>query len=258
MSERTFTGERLHPDDALFGVDLAQHRAAYRFALERARGGRVLELGSGAGYGAAELAREGLAVTALDRVAPLRSSRADGARYVRADVAALPLLARSFDLVVSFQVIEHLDDPTRYLEAISSLLRPDGTAYLTTPNVVVSDRVNPFHVHEYESDELRERLTAHFGEVEMLGVGAGPRVAPYFEERLARIRRIMRLDPLQLRDRLPRSLLEWLFGRFALLVRRDIQQGGMLPDSTIDDFPIGPADPAQLDLLAVCRQPLRG
>ena len=57
MSEDvSFTGERLHADDALFGVDLARHDAAYRLAAERLSEGPVLELGSGTGYGAAFLA----------------------------------------------------------------------------------------------------------------------------------------------------------------------------------------------------------
>ena len=51
MSEARFTGERLHQGDALFALDLARHVAAYEIARERAGGGRVLDLGSGSGYG---------------------------------------------------------------------------------------------------------------------------------------------------------------------------------------------------------------
>jgi hypothetical protein len=52
-------------------------------------------------------------------------------------------------------------------------------------------------------------------------------------------------------------LIEWLFGRLALLVRGNIQNQQGLPDATWRDFPIGPADAECLDLLAVCRAPLR-
>jgi len=156
---------------------------------------------------------------------------------------------------VSFQVIEHLDDPTLYLRAIARLLEPTGTVYLTTPNVLTSDGVNPWHVHEYEAGELRKLLLQHFAEVEMLGVGTGPRVAGYFEARLACIRRIMRLDPLGLRNLLPRSVVDWLFARFALLVRRGIAEDEGLPEASVADFPIGPATPTDIDLLAVCRKP---
>lgn len=258
MSQTLLTGERLQPGSALFGVDLARHRAAYAYANLNARGERLLDLGCGTGYGTAELADSvstRIAVFGLDRVAPAASSRRPNARFVRADLHGIPLRDRSFSTIASFQVIEHLEDPGPYLAAISRLLEPNGTAYVTTPNVLTSDGVNPWHVHEYQAEELRELLLRHFAEVEMLGVGVGPRVAAYFEARLARIRRIMRLDPLGVRRLLPARLLDRLFATFAKVVRRGIQQQGALPDAGVDDFPIGPAAPGDIDLLAVCRRP---
>jgi len=258
VSEVLFTGERLQPGSELFGVDLARHRAAYVYANVNARGARLLDLGCGTGYGTAELADSvstRIGIFGLDRVRPAAGSRRTNASYVRADLRGIPFADDSFSTIVSFQVIEHLEDPRPYLAAIARMLEPDGTAYLTTPNVLTSDGVNPWHVHEYEADELRARLLEHFAEVEMLGVGIGPRVFDYFEARLRRIRRIMRIDPLGLRNLLPRSALDWLFARFARVVRRGIQQDEGLPDAGVDDFPIGPARPADIDLLAVCRKP---
>lgn len=260
MTEVLFTGERLSPGNELFGVDLARHRAAYDHAIRNAQGPRLLDLGCGTGYGTAELAdalAPGIQVFGLDRVRPARTSRRENARYLRGDLAGIPLADDSFDTITSFQVIEHLEDPSDYLQAIARLLRPTGCAYITTPNLLTSDGVNPWHVHEYAAAELEERLCEHFSSVEMLGVGVGPAVAGYFEERLERIRKIMRIDPLGLRNLLPASVIDWLFAKFALVVRRGIQEGAGLPDATIADFPIGPATPADIDLLAVCRVPRR-
>ena len=253
------TGERLSPGSELFAVDLARHRAAYAHALRNARGERLLDLGCGDGYGTTLLA-EGVAdhmrVYGLDRIAPAPSAQAGGARYLLADLRSIPLAADTFSTIVSFQVIEHLKDPTPYLVAIARLLEPDGTAYLTTPNALMSDGVNPWHVHEYEAEELRDRLLIHFGDVDMLGVGIGPRVESYFAERLKRIRRIMRLDPLGARNLLPRGLVDWLFARLATVVRQGIRHTDAgLPDASIDDFPIAVADPGDIDLLAVCQRP---
>jgi SAM-dependent methyltransferase len=255
LSSTTFTGERLHDTHALFGVDLARHRAAYSFAMKLARDARVLDLGCGTGYGSAELATISHSVVAIDRIAPDVDKRQTALRYVRADLHGIPLTRRSFDLVVSFQVIEHLEDPTAYLAAIAALMRPGATALITTPNVLQSDGENPFHVHEYEAEELRARLQRHFCEVELLGVGAGPAVADYFSERLRQIRRIVRIDPFGLRHRMPRWLVDRLFARLAVVVRRQIHRNDELPDVGVDDFPIGPADETCLDLLAVCRVP---
>jgi SAM-dependent methyltransferase len=157
--------------------------------------------------------------------------------------------------VVSFQVLEHLREPGPYLAALGRLLAPGGTALLTTPNLATSDGANPFHVHEYEGDELAALLRRHFGRVELRGVGMTPRAAAYHAARLRRIRRVLRLDPLRLRERLPRALVEWLFGRMAVRVRRGIARGEGLPDATAADFPIGPPAPDSLDWLALCAEP---
>jgi len=255
VSPVRFTGERLHAGHALFGVDLARHRAAYQFARERAREGPLLDLGSGSGYGAAELAaRDGL-VVALDRVAPDAAARAGAAHFVRADLSGIPLAAGRFAWITSFQVIEHLADPSVYLNAIARLLQPGGTAFLTTPNRLTSDGANPFHVHEYTAEELAACLRAHFASVELLGIGASPAVQRYLDARLARIRRVLRLDPLGLRHRLPAALVAWLFAAGARHVRRGIRRSDGLPDVDVCDFPLGPATPDCVDLLAVCRAP---
>jgi len=255
-SQIAFTGERLHEGSKLFGVDLARHHAAYEFAAARAAGLDVIDLGCGSGYGAAKLVASTASLVGLDRVRPDTHARQAPVRWLRADLYGIPLAPQSFDLVVSFQVMEHLDDPTAYLEAIGRLMRPGGSAIITTPNILTSDRANPFHVHEYQADELAQRLGEYFESVEMKGVGQTEPVARYQAQRLKRIRSIMRLDPLGLRDRLPRPLVEWLFARFALLVRRGIQQSDEgMPDVTTADFPIGAADDECIDLLAICRDP---
>jgi SAM-dependent methyltransferase len=252
--EAAFTGERLHAGDSLFALDIARHQAAYELARAHLGEGRVLDFGCGSGYGARSLARGGARVVGIDRVQPDTESRS-GPHFVRADLCHSPLAPGSFELVLSFQVIEHLEDPDPYLANIAAALAPGGLALITTPNVLMSDGVNPYHLHEYRAAELAERLQRHFGEVEMRGVGASPDVRAALEARSRRIRRIMRLDPLRLREHLPRGLIEWLFARFALLVRRGAQAGEGVPAASWRDFPVGSADDACLDLLALCRQP---
>jgi SAM-dependent methyltransferase len=254
MRARRFTGERLHEGASLFAVDMARHQAAYELALHHGRDTRVLDLGCGSGYGSAQLARGGAQVVAVDRVVPDAAHRG-AASFVLADLNAMPLRARSFDLVVSFQVVEHLEDPTAYLAAIARLVRPEGLAILTTPNLLTSDGVNPYHVHEYTSEELAALLARYFDDVEMQGVGMSTPVRDYMEARSARIQRIMRLDPLKLRDRLPKPLIEKLFAFFALVVRRRTQGGDGTPDASWQDFPIGPPSPSDIDLVALCRNP---
>jgi 2-polyprenyl-3-methyl-5-hydroxy-6-metoxy-1,4-benzoquinol methylase len=254
-SGQQLTGERLDASHGLYAADLARHRAAYDFAASRVGAGRVLDLGCGTGYGSAELARTGARVTGLDRVAAARESRGSGARFVRGELGGLPFAPASFDVVLSFQVIEHLLDPTDYLREITRVLRPSGTLLLSTPNLLQSDRENPYHVHEYAAQELEAALSRWFGAVEMLGVFAFGPAARFQAERMRRIRRITRLDPLGLRRRLPRGLVEWLFARLSLLVRIGAKRGGAVEPVGVEHFRIAPVDLACLDLLAVCRAP---
>jgi SAM-dependent methyltransferase len=251
----SFTGERLHRGDRLFALDLARHEAAYELARQRLGAGRVLDLGCGSAHGTASLAAHHARVVGLDRVAPDACHR-DAGHFVRADLNAIPFTSGAFELVVSFQVMEHLEDPTLYLDAIGRLLAPDGLALLTTPNVLMSDGVNPYHVHEYHAEELAERLRTRFEEVEVLGIGATEPVRAHLAARSRRIRRIMRLDPLGLRNLLPQALVQWLFARLALLVRRQTRGSDGMPEVSWRDFPVGPADSYCLDLLALCRRPL--
>lgn len=256
MKDVTFTGERLHEGDRRFSLDLARHHAAYEVAKLHAASGRVIDVGCGSGYGTASLAGAAARVVGIDRVLPDRSFRSDSALFLVGDLRALPLVPKSFDLVVSFQVIEHLEDPTFYIDALSELLKPDGLALVTTPNIETSDGVNPYHVHEYTGAELHACLERRFRSVDVHGISTSEPARRILEERSRRIRRIMRLDPLRLHQRLPTGLVEWLFAKFALLVRTSkAAPDGDEAAITTNDFPVGPATHDCLDLLAFCRQP---
>ncbi len=251
------TGERLDAEDGLYGVDLLRHRAAYRFAEPLLTDARVLELGSGTGYGTRSLVDSAARVVAVDRVRPEEGSLRPGAEFLRADLNQLPLRSRSFDRVVSFQVIEHLVDPRPYLASMADSLVAEGVAVVTTPNLTQSDRENPYHVHEYEADELHHLLLEFFEEVEMRGVHAEGEAWTYHENRLRQIRRIVRLDVLGLRRRLPTAFVEWAFAQLSVVVRRLIGASDLAPQLGEEHYPIGPADERCVDLLAVCRRPRR-
>jgi len=250
------SGERLHGGEALFAVDLARHEAAYVFARGRGPARWSLDLGSGSGHGTAALAAGGLRCVGLDRVAPDADCRARGGHFVRGELERLPFAPARFDRVVSFQVIEHLADPGPYLAGLARLLAPGGEALLSTPNRLTSDGVNPYHAREYAAIELAALLRAHFAQVEVLGVGASEPVRRYLAARARRVRRLLRLDLLGLRERLPPAARHFAFARLARLVRWLAQRREGLPPVDWRDYPIGPPSDDCLDLLALCRGPV--
>jgi len=97
-------------------------------------GGHALDLGAGSGALAERLQAAGFHVTAADIEnyfeLPTEFMKLDfnDPNFDRA-------LAREFDLITSVEVIEHLENPTAFLRSIARLLKPGGTAILTTPNV---------------------------------------------------------------------------------------------------------------------------
>ncbi len=170
-----FTGERVIPGQVDADL-LNEHLARYAFAARLSRRKQVLDAACGAGYGSAELARTAASVLGIDRSAEaIESARAEYAlpnlRFEEADCLALPAADASVDLVVAFEVIEHLEDWRGFLLEARRVLTPSGQFIVSTPNKLYyaeSRRAagpNPFHVHEFEFEEFRAALAEVFPHV---------------------------------------------------------------------------------------------
>ena len=119
------TGERTAPDIPDERYWFVRHVVAYRWALERATGARVLDAGSGEGYGAAMLADTARTVVACDLESPVlaRAQRRYPIAGVVGNLVAMPFADASFDLVVSMQTIEHLHSPVDFLAECGRVLQ---------------------------------------------------------------------------------------------------------------------------------------
>jgi SAM-dependent methyltransferase len=254
-----FTGERLPDDDPRFLADLARHIAAYHVARPYCVGKRVLDAGCGEGYGAALIAEVAAEVVAVDRsasaVAHARAHHPEGdLRFACVDLARLGAIRRRFDVILNFQVLEHLPDPTILLREFAEHLAPGGQLVLTTPNRPMSVSENPYHVREYTADELDVLLRPFFDAVEVRGIAGNAKVAAYEEARRRQVTRLLRLDPLGLRNRLPAPLVRFAFARLAKLVRVLVARDGAAERIGPEDFAEQPRAEGALDLLALCRR----
>jgi len=134
-----FTGERLVPgqvDQDLFN----EHISRYAFASRLARNKRVLDIACGMGYGSAALAKVAASVVGLDLsqeavTAARESYRESNLHFLAAPAQQIPFADHTFDLIVAFEVIEHLNDWSVLLLEARRLLSPGGQFIVSTPNI---------------------------------------------------------------------------------------------------------------------------
>jgi len=193
-----------------------RHYMAYTVALERVPPGcKMLEIGHGPGYGLDLLASK-VDIIGLDIVPSIvefARKEYPNRRFELYDGARIPFDDEHFDAACMFQVIEHVPDDVAMLKEVLRVLRDGGTLILTTPNQVLrvpyGERPwNEEHVREYYPEELAEVMAnAGFAKVEILGIDASDAYREVELKRVARSRRLRRLDPLGLRRLLPDQLL---------------------------------------------------
>jgi SAM-dependent methyltransferase len=174
----SLTGERTLPDVPAENYWYRRHLVVYRWIAQRCGGLDVVDMACGEGYGTAVLAERATRVTGVDanpeafEHARLKYTR-PGVRFVRDLVETF---SEPCDAVVFLQTIEHVQNPGEILDHLRSMLRPGGTAYVSTPNVLTlapegADKSgNPWHVKEYRADEFRSLCQASFDQVELLGL----------------------------------------------------------------------------------------
>jgi SAM-dependent methyltransferase len=172
------TGERTLPDVPAENYWYRRHLAVYEWIAARCGGLDVVDMACGEGYGVDVLARRARRVTGVD--ANPEAHEHARLKYTRPGVRFVRDLVESFgepcDVVTFLQTIEHVQDPAEILRHFKRMLRPGGTAFVSTPNLLTlappgaekSD--NPWHVKEYRAEEFRALCVEVFEHVELLGL----------------------------------------------------------------------------------------
>lgn len=165
-----FTGERFIPEQTDIELEI-EHLNRYRFARQFVSGKAVLDAACGEGYGSSMLAQDASRVVGIDiseesvSHAKMRYASNNTAFQV-ASISDLPFGAAEFDVVVSFETLEHVDETCqqRFLQEISRVLKRDGILVISTPNHKIYKQrgENHFHVRELEFGEFRELLGQKF------------------------------------------------------------------------------------------------
>ncbi|HUU94235.1 MAG TPA: methyltransferase domain-containing protein [Phycisphaerae bacterium] len=165
-------------------IEASSHLARYALAQPFCKGKHVLDVACGEGYGAYFMRRHwGAArVDAVD-VAPEAidaAKRLFDDKRIRYHCHAAEKIDElfepaSFDLIVSLETIEHVQDARTFLEVLKRHAKPGGTVIVTCPNdywyYPTREESNPFHVRKFTLDEFRELAEAVFGPAKLFLLG---------------------------------------------------------------------------------------
>ncbi len=165
--------ERFAPEQDAGRLIEAEHIARYRLAALVARGRRVLDAGCGTAYGARMLAEAGAGeVVGIDLAQPMLeavgATMPPAVRLDVGDIRELPYGEDMFGLVVCFQVIEHLEDPSRALHELVRVLAPGGLLLISSSNPEVCPAGDPHHRHGFRANDLEAELSARLANVRLV------------------------------------------------------------------------------------------
>jgi SAM-dependent methyltransferase len=162
--------ERLVPGTVAWELYELEHKQRYQWAARYCAGKRVLDAACGTGYGAEILARLGSPTVvgvdvAFEAIRPNGFSRE--ALLTTANGCRLPFPDSSFDVVVSFETIEHVQEPESLLREFARVLKGDGLCICSSPNrdfqPAFGNKVaNPFHISEMNYSEFNELFSRYF------------------------------------------------------------------------------------------------
>ncbi len=270
MNTQLKPGERLIPDDThtpIHQIQLLRHQFVYEHVKARLNSNDyVLDLGFGEGYGTSLLAdscREVVGVDVTDKVVAYASNRYSkkNCRFIRYDGRTLPFDNNTFDIVVSFQVIEHIENDRAFVAEIHRVLKPGGRLVLTTPNKATRLKpgqkpFNRFHKREYFANELKDVLKTKFANVSVYGVSATEEIHQIEFDRIRRGGLLSLLINLGLRKFIPESL-DLKLSKFVGNLRGQKKNTDAIQHQaknfSLSDFRIEKAKVDEsLDLFAVC------
>lgn len=172
-----FTGERFTPE--CVREIWYEHWHRYAFAMGLARDKRVLDAACGEGYGtnlladvATRVVGMDLATQAIEHARTRYAGRAN-VEFQLGDVAALEFPDDSFDVVVSFETLEHLAAQQELIAGFARVLAADGILLISSPDKRIYSDIagfrNEFHVRELYREELLDLLRPHFRELRLYG-----------------------------------------------------------------------------------------
>ncbi|GEM_PF-1224158 len=241
---------------------MREAQSRYLWVKDRLRSGSiVLDAATGTGYGANMLSSKADKVLGVDiskdAVAfAQKKYKKKGLEFKVLDVNKMSVKDKFTD-VVAFEMIEHLDNPGKFLKNVLKVLEPNGYFYVSTPNTERlghKELQSPFHVKEYNGEELYRLLSKYFKNVKVYGQYQSKRATKAYSDFLQsqKVRQgMVDSDRFGIRKLIPRELKEIAWKLVGALFGRASQSG--LDES---DFKIGRLIGKKAHyLIAICKNP---
>ena len=143
-----------------------------------------------------------------------------------------------------------------FINEIFRLLKPGGTAILTTPNILMTLTRNPWHIREYTSESLLHIASKSFKNVEMKGISGNNKVMKYYNDNKKSVQKFKNLDILNLEKILPAAIYKIPYEILNRLNRNKLknQDDTLVSSISVDDYFLKNDDPNNLDLFLVLKK----
>jgi ubiquinone/menaquinone biosynthesis C-methylase UbiE len=203
---------------------------AYEFARDFVKDKTTADIGCADGYGTQYLADYTRTTVGVDySEATLVEARKKHAAktnltFKSGSVPPLPLESESMDVITAFQFIEHIEDRLGFIKEVHRVLKPGGLFLCSTPNAKMSIARNPFHVHEYTFDEMKQEMGKVFSNYDIKGVQGNAAVNKYYEDNAKWAKKILRLDPLGIHKMIPARWLVAPYNFLTTMMRKDLKE----------------------------------
>jgi len=161
--------ERLVLDSGLRdNIIYNEHLVRYELAKEFVDSKTVLEIASGSGYGSSILAKSGakkvIAMDVSQEAIDMAQEKYghEKINFKLGDAENIDFEDNFFDVIVSFETVEHLKNPSKFISELKRVLSDDGLVLISTPNKDVFKEKNPYHLKEFTKDEFSDLLSQEF------------------------------------------------------------------------------------------------
>lgn len=244
--------------DKIVSDNPLHHRllSAYVFS-EKHINGDVLELGCGEGRGIDIILNKSKSFTAIDKISEITerlSLKYPEEKFISSSFPPLNSIEdNSFDTILSFQVIEHINNDELFIEEIYRILKPGGKALISTPNIKMTLTRNPWHIREYTSRQLQELAKKVFKKIIMKGISGNDKVKKYYEENKKSVSKFKRLDILNLEKYLPNFLYKIPYEFLNRVNRKKLESNdrSLVSSISTSDYILEKDNPKNLDLFLI-------